>query len=750
VAKKTINVIYKVDDAQLLKLKKSLVDSEKESKKLSNELDKTGKAAKNAGKEGSDSFFNLSNIVKAISVAAITQQLFNFTKEVIKVRGEFQKFEAVLTNTLGSKSAALIALGRINEFAKSTPYGVSELTNSFIKLANRGVEPTVKEMRAIADLSATLGKDFDQVIEAILDINNPERWKEIGVKAETAGDKVKLSFRDAKIEVDRTVRGVTDAVVALGQLNGVAGSTEAISRTLAGQTSNLSDSWEQLLNTIGKGNEGVLFDAVSLLSNAIDKANELLKNNEQKFEELTSQTLAAEVDSFTNWVNVLGDVEKAEQIFSKKREARLASISKRQRELLDQGDAGEGNIIEREKELAQLRSLYEIYDSELPKAIAETAAALKKKGGGDEETIGLVAALERKINDLTKAIQNTTQTGDLGKDGLLVKQLKETREELDKLLGKDTQDSKAFDEYMKQLEAEMKAEEDLRERTEKSRLDRERDSAKNSADLKTYYYELEKKKLQEIEDEKFKIAEDAAARKADLEEDIRAKSERLAESVFDFILSNRNDDMEHIRGYYDEQIELAGDNEKVQKELRIKRDRDVEAARARQKESEKKEAKQRILISGLVAIAKTFDQWGYPAGIIPAALMAALTAVQVATVDKYKDGGWVKGPGGETEDRVPILASPNEFVVKARSAKQSPRLLELINNRKIDDRILQVASGGGSFSDSRMVSELGAIRKEIQKNRPDDVIERHGKLMRATKRGKDYVMYMKTNVMGDF
>src|SRR5690606_17010358 len=128
-----------------------------------------------------------------------------------------KKFEAVVTNTLGSKSAALVALGRINDFAKSTPCGVAELTNSFIKLANRGVEPTVKEMRAIADLSATLGKDFDQVIEAILDINNPERWKEIGVKAETAGDKVKLSLRDAKIEVDRDVRGAGDAVVVLWQ-----------------------------------------------------------------------------------------------------------------------------------------------------------------------------------------------------------------------------------------------------------------------------------------------------------------------------------------------------------------------------------------------------------------------------------------------------------------------------------------------------------------------------------------------------
>src|SRR5690606_4696990 len=44
-------------------------------------------------------------------------------------------------------------------------------------------------------------------------------------------------------------------------------------------------------------------------------------------------------------------------------------------------------------------------------------------------------------------------------------------------------------------------------------------------------------------------------------------------------------------------------------------------------------------------------------------------------------GGWVSGPGGPRDDRVPIMASDQEFVVNARSARQFGPLLEWINGQ---------------------------------------------------------------------
>lgn len=173
-------------------------------------------------------------------------------KQVVSVRSEFEKLEAVLTNTLGSNSKAVESLNMIKELAASTPFDVLQLSDSFVRLANRGVIPTAEQLKSLGDVAATLGKPFDQLVEAILDINNQMRWKEVGIQAETAGDKVKLSFRGMTFEADRTVQGVANVVAEIGKMNGVAGSTEAISKTLGGSISNLGDSASFLANALGK------------------------------------------------------------------------------------------------------------------------------------------------------------------------------------------------------------------------------------------------------------------------------------------------------------------------------------------------------------------------------------------------------------------------------------------------------------------------------------------------------------------
>ena len=46
-----------------------------------------------------------------------------------------------------------------------------------------------------------------------------------------------------------------------------------------------------------------------------------------------------------------------------------------------------------------------------------------------------------------------------------------------------------------------------------------------------------------------------------------------------------------------------------------------------------------------------------------------------------KDGGWVAGPGGTRQDKIPALLSDREFVVNARSAREFGPLLEWINRQ---------------------------------------------------------------------
>ena len=211
-------------------------------------------------------------MLTAFSISAVT----SFGQSIIKVTGEFQRFSAVLTNTLGSSSAAQQSIKMIQEFASKTPFSVSQLTESFVKLANQGFKPTADEMTKLGDLASSTGKGFDQLTEAIIDAQTGEfeRLKEFGIRAEKQGDKVTFAFKGVKTQTDFTADSIRQYILSLGDLEGVSGSMAAISETLEGKISNLGDSWDSLLNTIGSGNSGILNDTIEVLKSIVDEIAE--------------------------------------------------------------------------------------------------------------------------------------------------------------------------------------------------------------------------------------------------------------------------------------------------------------------------------------------------------------------------------------------------------------------------------------------------------------------------------------------
>lgn len=99
-----------------------------------------------------------------LSVSAGT----DFLNKMVEVRGEFQKLEAVLTNSLGSNDLAKSALGMISDYAAKTPFQLTEIADAYVKLVNQGFKPTRDELTSLGDLAASTGKGFGQLAEAIL------------------------------------------------------------------------------------------------------------------------------------------------------------------------------------------------------------------------------------------------------------------------------------------------------------------------------------------------------------------------------------------------------------------------------------------------------------------------------------------------------------------------------------------------------------------------------------------------------
>lgn len=198
-----------------------------------------------------------------ISVFAVAS-IHSFVDKVVEARAEYEKFDAVLTNTFQSKSIGSGALAMLTDFAAKTPYQLNELTGGFIKLVNRGIYPTIDEMTKMGDLASSQGKSFDQLVEAVMDAQTGEfeRMKEFGIKASKSGDTVKLSFKGVTKEVKNNEQAIKDAIISYGGMKGVAGSMEVVSKTLGGQLSNLADQWWGFLVAVGGYGGGIFGDVL--------------------------------------------------------------------------------------------------------------------------------------------------------------------------------------------------------------------------------------------------------------------------------------------------------------------------------------------------------------------------------------------------------------------------------------------------------------------------------------------------------
>jgi hypothetical protein len=223
---------------------------------------------------------NLKQIGGIIAGAFAVDKLLEFGSAIIDTTSEFEKFEAVLTNTLGSKSEAQKALNDITEFASKTPFSVLELTDSFVRLANQGFKPTRDEMRKLGDLASSTGKQFDQLAEAVIDaqVGEFERLKEFGIRASKQGDQVTFTFKGVEKQVDFTAQSIQDYVLSLGDIEGVSGAMASISETLGGQISNLGDSFDSLKFALGQELKPVLEDTISAMSTLFTKTTEFLQS----------------------------------------------------------------------------------------------------------------------------------------------------------------------------------------------------------------------------------------------------------------------------------------------------------------------------------------------------------------------------------------------------------------------------------------------------------------------------------------
>jgi Prophage tail length tape measure protein len=108
----------------------------------------------------------------------------------------------------------------------------------------------------------------------------------------------------------------------------------------------------------------------------------------------------------------------------------------------------------------------------------------------------------------------------------------------------------------------------------------------------------------------------------------------------------------------------------------------------------------------------------FPANLAAVASVAAAAASIVSTIQSVqfnaqgkKDGGFIAGPGGPRDDRVPIWASNGEFIVNAAATRKNRPLLEALNDntpsRYRDGGIVAATTNNVGTTNNKIITNRG-------------------------------------------
>ena len=229
-------------------------------------------------------------------LVAMAAAAVSLTK-LISVTREFDKLNTGLITATQSAEGAAVAFEALQDFAANTPYDLAQVTDSFTKLVNYGLDPSERALMSYGNTASALGKDLNQMVEAVADAATGEfeRLKEFGIRASKEGDQVKFTFRGVSESVRFNAAEIEQYLIKLGENNFSDAMTNRMS-TLDGAISNLGDEWDSLYRNISQLGVGDLIEsAVRIAVDALSSLNATLASGE------VEANLTAIAGKFSAW-----------------------------------------------------------------------------------------------------------------------------------------------------------------------------------------------------------------------------------------------------------------------------------------------------------------------------------------------------------------------------------------------------------------------------------------------------------------
>lgn len=222
-----------------------------------------------------------------------------FVTELARITGEFEKQQVSLRAILQDVAGADALFDKIKRLAVVSPFSVLDLTTYAKQLSAFSVplDEIYDTTKMLADVSAGLGVDMGRIILAYGQIRSAsflrgqevrqlteagipildelaKQFEELEGRAVSVGEVFdKISARQVSFEmVEKAFKDMTGEGGKFYEMQ------EVLADTLTGKISNLRDSYEIMMSSIGNANSGVLKGAVNMLTKMMNNYEKIGKD----------------------------------------------------------------------------------------------------------------------------------------------------------------------------------------------------------------------------------------------------------------------------------------------------------------------------------------------------------------------------------------------------------------------------------------------------------------------------------------
>lgn len=719
----------------------------------------TDASAKSTGSLAS-SLGNVYTAVKLIIGAQIAKQFVSMTLEASALAGKVEGVEKAFQRAFPDGVLVL------NDLRKATKGTITdfELMQRTLQATNLGVG--LKELPVLFEFAAARAQQTGESVDSLVD----SIVRGIGRKSPLILDNLGLSAIRLKEQFNGAAlasQSVADVTAAVGRIareeldkmGGFAGNA-------AVKVDQLKVSWEGLKLGLSKffqdGSIVTYFDGL------VKKATD--------FFEITRRGISAQElyheraiqEAAITAVNIIkqNEYNASNEIYLKNIREVIAEKTHElilQQEEIKNNDEVRASLLRQAKGYAEIKKISEdnfklqkarkqnnellIEEIKLLNGVAksmEMANALAEKGGGKEQVDNL-EALEQKVKDLNEQLQTTgriqTKAG-VDQARIIKDQINDTQILIDtikdqiyweEVLQKRRQEQKlggskiTIPSNNPLLQTDQVSTENIPALVLPAPTIPEDDWDKFETSFNTH--------LSQIYDHGFQIANDQI--QSLLTADVEAMDARIQKT----------------RDFYDEQMILAGDNEKAKQRLRLEEDKKIKQLERQKADREKKAILTGIIVNTALGIIKAIATSAtiYD-GLVLAAGVALEGGSQYAIASRanyYKDGVIdLKGPGTGTSDSIPSMLSRGESVMTAKETQESNKTLKAIRAKKLNDkvldRIIAKANSGGNvvgFDDSRLLESNKRIERAVKSN---DIVRKGQHIYEAKIEGDNMRTYIRS------